>query len=135
MVYLSLYRKYRSQDFDSVVGQQHVVRILKNAIENNRLTHAYLFSGPGATGKTSIARILAKALNCGVGISAKPCLQCTMCENIKNGQSVDVIEIDAASNRGIDEIRQLREQINFALEEADIVLLLVDGKEGVSSLD
>lgn len=126
MAYLSLYRKYRSQDFDTIIGQPQIVQTLKNALTLDRLAHAYIFSGPRGTGKTSLARILAKALNCAEGITTTPCLKCSNCEKIKSGISVDVIEIDAASNRGIDEIRQLREQVNFVPVESRYKVYIID---------
>jgi len=126
MSYISLYRKWRSQNFDEVVGQMAIVQTLKNAIKNNRLAHAYLFSGPRGTGKTSAARILAKALNCEKGPNPDPCGLCPQCEKIKNGHSVNVIEIDAASNRGIDEIRELRERIRYAPVEGRYKVYIID---------
>src|SRR5439155_5218710 len=96
-------RKYRPQTFDDIVGQTHVTRTLKNAVEQNRLAHAYLFVGPRGTGKTSTARILAKALNCFHGPTVTPCGICDNCPEIAGGNRLDVIELDAASNRGIDD--------------------------------
>ena len=113
MAYLVLARKYRPQTFEEIVGQEHVVRTLKNAIRQGRLAHALLFSGIRGVGKTTIARILAKAINCESGPTDEPCNQCSACQEITEGRAVDVQEIDAASNRGIDEIRELRENVKF----------------------
>ena len=126
MSYISLYRKWRSQDFEEIVGQPAIVQTLKNAIQNNRLAHAYLFSGPRGTGKTSAARILAKALNCEKGPTPKPCGKCQSCHKIRDGHSINVIEIDAASNRGIDEIRELRERIRYTPVEGRYKVYIID---------
>ncbi len=109
----ALYRKYRPQDFDDVVGQTHVVRTLRNAVEQGRVRHAYLFSGPRGTGKTSLAKILAKSLNCLAfdGPTGTPCKVCESCRSIHDATALDVIELDAASNRGIDDIREIRERV------------------------
>jgi DNA polymerase-3 subunit gamma/tau len=107
----SLYRKWRSQTFDEMVGQEHIIRTLKNALANNTLVHAYLFTGPRGTGKTSTARLLAKTVNCPNFKDGEPCNECQQCREITAGNSFNVIEIDAASNRGIDSIRELREKV------------------------
>jgi len=111
--YLVLARKWRPQVFEDVVGQDHVVKTLKNAIRRDRVAHALIFSGPRGIGKTSVARILAKALNCEKGPAETPCNECTNCKEITEGVSMDVREIDGASNRGIDEVRELRENVKF----------------------
>jgi DNA polymerase-3 subunit gamma/tau len=114
MSYQVIARKWRPQTFDDLVGQQHVTETLKNAIKNDRVAHAYIFSGARGVGKTTAARILAKAMNCVKGPTAHPCGECDSCKEITAGTSLDVIEIDAASNRGIDQIRELREMVRYA---------------------
>lgn len=111
--YITLYRKYRPSVFDEVVGQEHVTRTIRNAIKSGQLSHAYLFAGPRGTGKTTVARLIAKSLNCEQGPTDSPCGKCEACVSIQNGSYLDVIEIDAASNRGIDDIRALREHVRF----------------------
>ncbi|MEO1814825.1 MAG: DNA polymerase III subunit gamma/tau [Acetobacterium sp.] len=113
MAYLALYRKYRPQTFDEVVGQDSITRILKNQIKFNRIGHAYLFSGIRGTGKTSLAKIFAKAINCPNGVDGNPCNQCEVCLKIDRPGVMDIIEIDGASNRGVDEIREIRERIKY----------------------
>ncbi len=114
MSHLSLYRKYRPATFEEVVGQEHVTRTLENAIAAGKVSHAYLFAGSRGTGKTSTAKLLAKALNCAQGPAAHPCGQCESCTGISAGTSLDVIEMDAASNRGIDDIRDIRDKVAFS---------------------
>ncbi len=126
MSFLSLYRKYRPQKFNDLVGQEHVVQTLVNALKNNRIAHAYLFAGPRGTGKTSTAKVFAMALNCQDDESIEPCGSCLNCDNIQKGQSIDVIEIDAASNRGIDEIRELREKVKFYPGEGKYKVYIID---------
>jgi DNA polymerase-3 subunit gamma/tau len=110
----SLYRRHRPQAFDQVVGQEHVVRTLSNAVERDRVHHAYLFVGSRGTGKTSLAKILARSLNCVQGPTLHPCGECESCVTIAAGTSLDVIEMDAASNRSVDDIRDLRERVGYA---------------------
>lgn len=126
VAYVSLYRKYRPQTFEDLVGQKHVARTLTNAINQGRVAHAYLFCGPRGTGKTTTARLLAKALNCAQGPTSTPDDTCETCRAIASGSALDVVEMDAASNRGIDEIRALRERIHFAPTEGRYKVYIVD---------
>jgi DNA polymerase III subunit gamma/tau len=126
MEYLVLARKWRPQSFEDVVGQDHIVQTLRNAIGHNRIAHALLFGGPRGVGKTSVARIMAKAVNCETGPTETPCNQCHNCREITEGISIDVREIDGASNRGIDEIRELREYLKFAPVSSRYKIYIID---------
>ncbi len=126
MSYQVIARKWRPQTFDDLVGQQHVTETLKNAIKNDRVAHAYIFSGARGVGKTTAARILAKALNCVKGPTPNPCGECDSCKEIAAGTSLDVIEIDAASNRGIDQIRELREMVRYAPAASRSKIVILD---------
>src|SRR5580704_6015453 len=126
MSYQVIARKWRPQTFSDLVGQSHVTSTLANAIKNNRVAHAYIFSGARGVGKTTAARILAKALNCAQGPTAEPCGECDSCKEIAAGTSLDVIEIDAASNRGIDQIRELREMVRYAPAASRSKVVLLD---------
>jgi len=126
MSYLVLARKWRPQIFEEVVGQKPITQALQNAIATQRVAHAYLFSGPRGVGKTSVARILAKALNCQEGPTPHPCDHCLFCKEIREGISVDVLEIDGASNRGIDEIRELRENVKYLPSKNKYKVYIID---------
>lgn len=126
MAYQSLYRKWRPQVFEDIIGQKHITQTLMNAISLNRISHAYIFSGPRGVGKTTTARILAKSLNCEKGTTPHPCNKCERCIRITEGYSMDVIEIDGASNRGIDDIRDLRNKVKFAPVEGKYKVYIID---------
>src|SRR3989344_664456 len=114
MAYQVLYRKYRPKDFSEVVGQDHLVSVIRREIETGRVAHAYLFSGPRGAGKTTVARLIAKAVICCGEEDRRPCNACESCAVFNDGRALNLIEIDAASNRGIDEIRELREAVRFS---------------------
>lgn len=126
MAYVSLYRRWRPQTFGDIVGQEYVTKTLVNSLKSGNFVHAYLFAGPRGTGKTTTARVLAKALNCETGPGPEPCNTCTSCREITEGASLDVVEIDAASNRGIDDIRELRERVMFKPARGRVKVYILD---------
>lgn len=126
-MHITLYRKYRPKDFTEIAGEGDIVRTLKNSLDNDRISHAYLFSGPRGVGKTTSARLIAKGVNClKNGISSTPCNECENCREIDNGNFIDLIEIDAASNRGIDEIRELKDKINYQPSKGRKKIYIID---------
>ncbi|HHH84340.1 MAG TPA: DNA polymerase III subunit gamma/tau, partial [Firmicutes bacterium] len=126
MSYLALARKYRPQDFREVIGQKHIVQTLSNAILQNRIAHAYMFIGPRGVGKTSIARIFAKSLNCSEGPTVTPCGTCDSCTGIAAGSSLDIIEIDAASNRKVEEVREILDNVQYLPSQSRYKVYIID---------
>src|SRR5262249_35948827 len=124
--YTVLARRYRPQRFDDLVGQEAVSQVLVNALESNRVAHAYLFTGARGVGKTSTARILAKCLNCVKGPTTTPCNECELCRSIAAGDDIDVLEIDGASNRGIDEVREIRQNVQYRPSRSRYKIYIID---------
>lgn len=126
MAYQALYRKYRPQTFSDVVGQEHITKTLKNELDNGKIVHAYLFTGTRGTGKTTCAKILAKAINCLQPVNGDPCGECEICRMVARDEITDIVEMDAASNNGVDDIRELREQVNFSPATAKYRVYIID---------
>ncbi|MCD6081080.1 MAG: AAA family ATPase, partial [Candidatus Omnitrophica bacterium] len=126
MSYLVIARKWRPQRFEDIVGQEHITTVLENAIKLDRISHAYLFTGPRGVGKTTTARVFSKALNCIQGPTPIPCLECNNCVEIAKGSSLDVLEIDGASNRGIEQVRDLRENAKLKPVNSRFKIYIID---------
>ena len=126
MSYTALYRKYRPKDFNSIIGQQHIVKTLINQINGKEISHAYLFCGPRGTGKTSIAKIFAQSINCENSNNGSPCGKCNVCKELNTANNIDVLEIDAASNNGVDEIRDLREKVKYPPVNGKYKVYIID---------
>ena len=126
MAYTALYRKWRPQTFEDVRGQEHIVTALRNQINSGRIGHAYLFCGTRGTGKTSIAKILSRAVNCEHPVNGSPCNRCASCQAILNGSSMNVVEIDAASNNGVDNIREIRDEVRYSPTDAKYRVYIID---------
>ena len=126
LAYQALYRKYRPQTFSDVIGQEHITETLKNELSEGKTVHAYLFTGTRGTGKTSCAKILAKAINCLNANNGDPCLECESCRLINEGENTDIVEIDAASNNGVDNIRELRDLIGFSPANSKYRVYIID---------
>ena len=125
-MYLALYRKYRPRSFDDVIGQPHITTTLRNQVAAGRTAHAYLFTGPRGTGKTTCSRILAMAVNCLSPRDGNPCLECELCRGLEQGSILDVVEIDAASNNGVDSIRQLRDEAGYTPAQCRYRVYIID---------
>ena len=126
MGYIALYRKYRPNTFDSIIGQENVTKILKNQIKNGKISHAYLFSGTRGTGKTSAAKVFARAINCLNPQDGEPCNECAVCKGILDGSITDVIEMDAASNNSVENIRQIRQEVVYATVDVKYRVYIID---------
>ena len=126
MAYTALYRKFRPKNFSEVVGQDHIIQTLKNQIKSGRIGHAYLFTGGRGTGKTSTAKIFARAINCLNPKDGEPCNECEICKAALNGSLTDIVEMDAASNNSVEDIRQIRDEVNFLPTKAKYRVYIID---------